>query len=413
MNHADTPAASPAGSLDGLRVLDFTQGLCGPFCTMQLGDAGAEVIKIEPPAGDFARRMGPPFVATESAVFLSLNRNKKSVVLDLETSQGRDSAALLARDADVVVEDFGPGASERFGLGYAQLRGGNQKLIYCSITPFGEEGPLRDAPGSELVVQAMAEYTASLGRIGDPPVRVGADVASLNTGTFAAQAILAALFHRLRTGEGQRVAVSEFGSLLHMRGIMWHSMSDPDDWYGFHLDHYTKPPDYGYQTKNGALYFILRRGSSEDWDRLVMELGMEEVLTDPRFDDYGRAATSIGRYATEVKPIWEKAFENRTREEIIDLVKSVGGDAVPMMDYPALLAHPQVAALGAITEIDHPTAGRLRMVRPVARFSDTPNSIRLPPPMLGQHTEEVLQAAGILTPNPKTDADIDRARRQT
>jgi len=380
-----------AGSLDGFRVIDFTQGLCGPFCTMQLGDAGAEVIKIEPPAGDFARRMGPPFVGDESAVFLSLNRNKKSVVLDLETASGREAAARLTCGADVIVEDFAPNAAETVGLGYAQLQGANQKLVYCSITPFGEDGALRDAPGSELVVQAMAEYAASLGRIGDPPVRVGADVASLNTGIFAAQAILAALFHRIRTGEGQRVAVSEFGSLLHMRGIMWSSMSDPDDWYGFHLDHYTKPPDYGYQTKNGALYFILRRGNSEDWDRLVMELGMEEVLADPRFGDYGRAATSIGRYATEVKPIWEKAFENRTREELVDLVKSIGGDAVPIMDYPSLLAHPQVAALEAIAEIDHPTAGRLKMVRPVACFSETPESIRLPPPALGQHTEEVLR----------------------
>jgi len=312
---------SNAGSLDGFRVIDLTQGLCGPFCTMQLGDAGAEVIKIEPPAGDFARRMGPPFVGNESAVYLSLNRNKKSVVLDLETSSGREAAARLACDADVLVEDFRPAAAERFGLDCAQLRSANQKLIYCSITPFGEDGPLRDAPGAELVVQAMTEYTASLGRIGDPPVRVGADVASLNTGIFAAQAILAALFHRIRTGEGQRISVSQFGSLLHMRGIMWHSMSDPDDWYGFHLDHYTNPPDYGYQTKNGALYFILRRGDSEDWDRLVMELGMEEVLADPRFDDYARPATSIGRYATEVKPNWEKAFQRRTREEIIDLVK--------------------------------------------------------------------------------------------
>ena len=320
----------------------------------------------------------------------------------LKRRNGRDAAAELARHADVLVEDFGPGAAERLGLGYAQLRDANPKLIYCSISPFGEDGPLRDAPGSELVVQAMAEYTASLGRIGDPPVRVGADVASLNTGIFAAQAILAALFHRIRTGEGQRVAVSEFGSLLHMRGIMWHSMSDPDDWYGFHLDHYTTPPDYGYQTKNGALYFILRRGNSEDWDRLVMELGMEEALADPRFDDYGRAATSIGRYATEVKPIWEKAFANRTREEIIDLVKSIGGDAVPMMDYPSLLAHPQVAALEAIAEIDHPTAGSFKTVRPVARFSETRDSIRTPPPTLGQHTEEVLQAAGIAVPNHNT-----------
>ncbi len=384
-----------AGSLHGFRVVDLTQGLCGPFCTMQLGDAGAEVIKIESPAGDFARRIGPPFIGDESAVFLSLNRNKQSVVLDFDTSFGRMAAARLARDADVVVADLAPGAAEELGLGYAQLQSVNPKLIYCTISPFGEDGPLRDAPGSELVVQAMAEYTASLGRIGAPPVRVGTDVASLNTGTFAAQAILAALFHRIRTGEGQRVAVSEFGSLLHMRGIMWHSMSDPDDWYGFHLDHYTTPPDHGYQTKNGSLYFILRRGSSEDWDRLVMKLGMEEVLADPRFDDYGRAATSIGRYATEVKPIWESAFKDRTREEIIELVKSIGGDAVPMMDYPSLVAHPQIAALDAIVEIDHPVAGRLRAVRPVARFSETPNSIRRPPPTLGQHTEEVLLAAGI------------------
>jgi crotonobetainyl-CoA:carnitine CoA-transferase CaiB-like acyl-CoA transferase len=126
-----------------------------------------------------------------------------------------------------------------------------------------------------------------------------------------------------------------------------------------------------------------------------MELEMEEALADPRFADYGRSATSIGRYATEVKPIWEKAFANRSRDELIALIKSIGGDAVPIMDYPSLIAHPQVAALEAITEIDHPTAGRFRTVRPVARFSDTPNSIRLPPPTVGQHTAEVLEAAGI------------------
>ena len=387
---------SSVGSLEGVRVIDFTQGLCGPFCTMQLGDAGAEVIKIEPPAGDFARRMGPPFVGGESAVFLSLNRNKRSVVLDLELASEREAAARLAYDADVVVEDLGRGVAERLGLAYAQLSGPARKLIYCSISPFGEDGPLADAPGAELVVQAMAEYTASLGRIGEPPVRVGADVASLNTGIFAAQAILAALFNRIRTGEGQRVAVSEFGALLHLRGIMWHSLTAPDDWFGFHLDHYTKPPDYGYQAKNGPLYFILRRGSSEDWDRLVMELGMEDVLADPRFADYGRAATSIGRYATEVKPIWEKAFADRTREELIDLIKAVGGDAVPIMDYPSLIAHPQVAALGAIAEIEHASAGCIKMVRPVARFSETPDTIRLAPPALGQHTDEVFRAAGLV-----------------
>jgi crotonobetainyl-CoA:carnitine CoA-transferase CaiB-like acyl-CoA transferase len=385
-----------AGSLDGFRVIDFTQGLCGPFCTMQLGDGGAEVIKIEPPTGDYARRVGPPFVGEESAVFLSLNRNKKSVVLDLQTAHGRKAAVQLARSADVLVQDFGPDGAESLGLGHAQLREANPKLVSWSITPFGEDGPLRHACGSELVVQAMAEYTASLGRIGEKPVRVGADVASLNTGIFAAQAILAGLFHRLRTGEGQRVAVSEFGSLLHLRGIMWHSLSDPDDWYGFHLDHYTAAPDYGYQAQDGSLYFILRRANSEDWDRLVLELGMEQVLTDPRFGDYGRAATSIGRYAAEVKPIWERAFQNRTRDEIMSLVHDIGGDAVPFTDYPVLLAHPQVAALETITEINHSSAGKFKTLRPVARFSETQESIRLPPPQLGQHTREVLHAAGVV-----------------
>jgi crotonobetainyl-CoA:carnitine CoA-transferase CaiB-like acyl-CoA transferase len=393
-----------SGSLDGFRVVDLTQGLCGPFCAMQLGDGGADVIKIEPLAGDFSRKLGPPFVGDESAVFLSLNRNKKSVALNLDQSEGRELLKSLVQKADVVVEDFGPGTAARMGLGYEELRRDNPDLVYCAITPFGEEGPLRDLPGSELVVQAMAEYTASLGRIGDPPVRVGADIAAMNTGIFAAQAILGALFHRLRTGDGQRVAVSQFGALLHMRGIMWHSMTDPDDWFGFHLDHYTNPPEYGYQAQNGPLYFILRRGNSEDWDRLVLELGMENVLDDPRFADYGRSATSIGRYAAEVKPVWDAAFAKHSREEIIDLVKSIGGDAVPINDYAALLAHPQVAALEAVSEIDHPQAGIFKTVRPVARFSDTPDLIRLAPPTLGQHTDEVLRELGL------DAAAIDRMR---
>jgi formyl-CoA transferase len=383
---------SKQGNLAGFRVVDLTQGITGPFASMQLADAGAEVIKVELPSGDHARRVGPPFLNGESAVFLSVNRSKKSVVLDYRLDRKRPLLHKLVQTADVFIEDLGPDQAEQLGFGYNQLSATNPRLVYCAISPFGEHGPLRELPGSELVLQAMAEYTASLGRIGDPPVRLGADVACINTGIFAAQAILAALFHRERSGDGQRVAVSQFGSLLHLRGIMWHSMTNPDDWYGFHLDHYTNPPDYGYEAKDGALYFVLRRGNTEDWDRLVLELGLEHVLADPRFNDFGRQATSIGRYAPEVKPIWEQAFKRRPRDELIALIKSVGGDAVPVMDYQSLVSHPQVEAIGTIIEVPHPNGGVFKAIRPVARFVDAPQPRISSPPKLGEHTEQILGA---------------------
>jgi crotonobetainyl-CoA:carnitine CoA-transferase CaiB-like acyl-CoA transferase len=315
-------------------------------------------------------------------------------VLDYRIDEHRKILKRLAATADILLEDLGPGEAERLGFGYAELSRQNPKLVFCAISAFGEEGPLKDLPGAELVIHAMAEYTTSLGRIGEAPIRVGADVAAINTGIFAAQAILAALFHRMRTGEGQRVAVSQFGSLLHLRGIMWHSMTDPDDWFGFHLDHYTNPPDYGYQAKDGALYFILRRGNTEDWDRLMLELGMENVLADPRFADYGRQATSIGRYAPEVKHVWEDAFKERSREDLITLIKGMGGDAVPILDYPSLMAHPQVEALNVVIEVPHPNGGTFKSIRPVARFTDAAAPVMAAPPKLGQHTQEVLGSLG-------------------
>ena len=382
------------GALDGFIIIDFTQGLCGPFASMRLGDAGAEVVKIEPLTGDTSRTMGPPFIQDESAVFLSLNRNKKSVALDIAKSEGQELARKLIAQSDVVLEDFGPGGAEEIGLGYEHLSQVNPKLVYCAISAFGEEGPLRDRPGAELVVQAMADYTHSLGKIGDAPVRLGTDVAGLNTGIMASQAITAGLFHRVRKGEGQRVAVSMLGTLLHMRGIMWTSMTDPDEWYGFHLDHYTRPPDEGYKTKDGHVYFGLRRGNSEDWDRLMLTLGLEEHLADPRFEGFGREATSIGRYAPEVKPIWEKAFRQMTNDEVVKLVHEFHGDAVPFNNYPSLFAHPQVAELDIVKEVEHPAGGRFQTIGPVWRLADTPAEIKSPPPRLGQHTDEILAALG-------------------
>jgi crotonobetainyl-CoA:carnitine CoA-transferase CaiB-like acyl-CoA transferase len=382
-------------ALSGYTVIDLTQGLCGPFGSMRLGDAGAEIIKIEPLTGDFSRAMGPPFIGDDSAVFLSLNRNKKSIILDIHKPEGQEIVRRLVAQADVLLEDFGPDEAEKLGIGYEVLRELNPNLVYCAISAFGEEGPLRNLPGAELVIQAMADYTNSLGRIGESPVRLGTDVASLNTGIFASQAVTAGLFHRVRKGEGQRVSVSMLGTLLHMRGIMWTAMTDPDDWYGFHLDHYTKPPDHGYKTKDGHVYFGLRRGNSEDWDRLLLSLGMVESLSDPRFAGFGRDATSIGRYAAEVKPIWEQGFKEMTNEEVVRLIHEFNGDAVPFMDYPALFSHPQVQALNVVHEIDHPTAGKFKTIGPVWQFSDTPAKVQSPPPTLGQHTAEILEKLGV------------------
>ncbi|MFT7598641.1 MAG: crotonobetainyl-CoA:carnitine CoA-transferase CaiB-like acyl-CoA transferase [Acidimicrobiales bacterium] len=382
--------------LRGFTLLDLTQGVCGPYASMRLADAGVEVIKVEPPGrGDCARGMGPPFVGGQSSVFLALNRNKRSVAIDLDSSDGCDLVRRLAARADVVLEDLGPGQAELLGLGHDQLAVDNPELVSCSISAWGEQGPMRDLPGSELVVQAMAEYTRSLGRIGEPPVRVGADVANLNTAVFASQAVTAALLHRLRSGNGQRVSVSMLRVLLHMRGIMWAARSDPDDWWGFHLDSYTSPPEYGYEAADGHLFFGLRRANSEDFDRLMIDLGLVDHIGDERFGNHGRDGAPLGRHVQEAKPVWEEAFKQHTVEELRLLIQSVGGDAVAFNDYDSLVAHPQIEALEVVDSFEHPTAGTVPTIRPVARLAASPLTIRTPPPLLGQHTDEVLDELGV------------------
>ncbi len=382
------------GALDGFRLVDLTEGLCGPHASMRLGDAGVDVIKVEPPGGDCARGMGPPFVEGESAVFLALNRNKRSIVADLTTDEGRQLVRRLVEGADAVLEDLGPGRADALGLGHEALSSTNPGLVTCSITAWGEQGPMRDLPGAEAVVQAFAEYTRSLGRIGEPPVRFGADVANLNTAVFASQALTAALFHRLRTGLGQRVSVSMLRVLLHMRGIMWAARSNPDGWWGFHLDHYTNPPEHGYEAADGRLFFGLRRASSEDFDRLMIELGLVDHVTDERFGNQGRSAAPLGRYVEEARPVWESAFEQRSVDELRQLIQEAGGDAVPVNDYPSLVAHPQLEAIEAVTSFEHPTAGTVRTIRPVARHEATPAAITRPPPLLDQHRDEILAELG-------------------
>ena len=235
----------------------------------------------------------------------------------------------------MVVADLGPGRAEAVGLGYDDLAARNPGLVYVAVSAWGEEGPLADLPGAELPVQAMAEYLGSLGRIGEPPVRLGADVAGLNTGIFACQAALGGLVARdvSGLGRGQRVAVSMLGSLLHLRGIMWTSRSNPDEWWGFHLDHYTNPPETGYRTADGQVFFGLRRGDSEDFDQLMISLGLVEHITDPASGASVATPRRSGAMSTRRSRSGRRASP-ATTEEVVDLFHERGGDAVPFTDYP-------------------------------------------------------------------------------
>ena len=364
-----SPEAGPretiAGTLDGFTVVDATQGLSGPFGSMLLGEMGAEVIKVEPPGGDYAREFGPPFLGEdEGASFFYMNRIKRRVTLDLSSEKGRDELRRLIGTADAFMEEFGPGEADRMGLGYAALRDANPGLIYCSMSAFGEKGPEAGRPGSELVMQAMADCWQGLGALDEPPIRMGADAASLNNGMHAAQAILAALYQRRRTGEGQRVSVSLYGSALHMRGLSWVAQTNPDAWGGYHVEHPTMPKDHGYKTRDLPVFFGLDRGSEEDFQRLLIELGLEEALTDPRFSEGGgRLATGTRLYAYHVKHIWERGFAGRTAQEVVELIERYNGEAVIVNDYPTLFAHEQLRAIEAVAEVEHPTAGRLRAIR--------------------------------------------------
>jgi crotonobetainyl-CoA:carnitine CoA-transferase CaiB-like acyl-CoA transferase len=415
------PGAHGPAPLTGVRVVDLGEGMAGPFAAARLGDLGADVVKVEALGGDAVRGHGPALGGTGlTATFAALNRNKRSIAVDLARPEGREVVRRIVARADIVVEALQPGEAAACGLDDVALRAAHPELVYVAVSGWGEAGPLADQPAAELPVQAMAEYLGSLGRIGDPPVRLGTDVAGLNTGIFACQAALAGLLARrgggaggdsgeatAPAGAGQRVDVSMLGALLHLRGIMWTARSNPDDWYGFHLDHYTNPPESGYRTADGQVFFGLRRGNSEDFDQLMISLGLLEHLDDPHFADYGRQAAPLGRWAVEAKPVWEAAFEAMTTEEVIDLLHERGGDAVPFTDYPRITAHPQVEAIGALTTIDQEGHGPLRAVAPPWKFAATPATVRAGAPLLGQHTDAVLAEAGY---TPEEIADL-RARQ--
>jgi formyl-CoA transferase len=370
--------------LSEVRVLDFSHALAGPYCTMLLGDLGADVAKIESPMGDQSRAWGPPFVSGESSYFMSVNRNKRSVVLDLKSERGLADAKALAMKSDVVVENFKPGAMARLGLDAGTLRAIKPALIYASISGFGQNQPT--LAGYDQIAQGMSGLMSITGEPGSRPVKVGVPIGDLSAGMFAAQAILASLFDRTRTGEGRYIDVALNDSLLalmtYQAGRLFATGVAPKA-EGNH--HGTIVPYGTFAVGDGFVNIAV--ATDQQFVRFCEALDAPELARDPRF------ATNADRQAAreELAREIEGRLERRTRDEWLAVLERAGIPAGPILDLGEAFASPVAEERGMRRRIDHPVAGRITQVgAPWTLDGDAP-PIRRPPPTLGQHTDEVLR----------------------
>lgn len=377
--------------LAGVRILDLTRVLAGPYCTMLLGDLGADVVKVEAPGtGDETRSWGPPFQGGESTYFLAINRNKRSVALDLKHEEGRAAVRRLAAWADVLVENFRPGVAERLGLGAATLTAAHPGLVYCSISAFGQQGPGRDRPGYDLVIQAESGLMSITGEPDGPPAKVGIAVADILSGMNAAYAIVAALYARpARGGRGGVIDASLYDSLLAFLSTLVTSYTatgrPPGRWGSAHPQ---IVPYQGFAAADGHLVVCV---TNDKFWRLFCEcVGRPELADDPRF------ATNADRVANRdlLIPQLADAFAARTVGEWLERLGRVGIPVGPIRTLDAALADPVVAARGMLVAVEHPTAGPVRMAGIPWHGDAAPGAIRRPPPRLGEHTDEVLAEVG-------------------
>jgi crotonobetainyl-CoA:carnitine CoA-transferase CaiB-like acyl-CoA transferase len=283
--------------------------------------------------------------------------------------------------------------TRELGLDVPTLIGDNTRLVHCRISGFGPYGPLAGQPGAEIVAQMASEATTSLGSLTEAPVRLGTDIASSHAGVYATQGILAALWRRHRDGHGQRVDVSLFGSMLATRATLWTALSNPDEWWGFHVDSYVRPPDTGYRCKDGAVTMVVGRISDEQWTGLMQDLGLDQLS--PEEQRIARTQTGANsREGHRYKHLWERFLKDFSVEEVAAIFNKHGGNAYRHNDYPHLFAHPQTQHLDLIREVDT-VNGPVKVMRPPWQFSDGPTDVRLPPPGLGQHNAEVLRELGL------------------
>ncbi|QLG64249.1 CaiB/BaiF CoA transferase family protein [Halorarum salinum] len=392
VGEAEHPSGD-VGPLDGVTVLDASRVLVGPFCTMQLGDLGAEVIKVERPGtGDQTRGWHPPRYgdAEESSYYMSVNRNKRSITLALDTEEGREAFRALAADADVLVENFRVGRMDRWGLGYADLREGNPELVYCALSGYGEWGPDRDQPAYDIMMQAEGGLMSITGVDGGAPVRVGVALADIGAGMYATQAVLAALFEReFGDGTGQKIDVSLLDGQAAWMSYMatnYFATGDPPGRMG--SKHPTIAPYRAFETADD--YVVVAVASEPIWERFCRAIDRPDLYADERFE------TNSDRVANReaLDEDLEALFAERETAAVLERLREHDVPASGVNDMADVFSHPQVLARGMRASVDHPTAGTVEFPGTPMHLSRTPTTVRRHPPLLGEHTDEVLREQG-------------------
>ena len=386
------------GPLQGIRVLDLTRVLAGPWAAQNLADLGAEVIKVErPKKGDDSRAFGPPWLkdaqgrdTAESAYFACANRGKKSVTVDLAHPRGQAIARELAAKCDVLLENFKFGDLERYGLGYARLRELNPGLVYCSVTGFGHTGPWRERPGYDFMIQGMGGLMSITGerddRPGGGPQKAGIPIADLITGMYASIAVCAALAHRAKSGVGQHLDLALFDSLVAVlanQGANYLATGEPPARLG--NDHPNIAPYQVFRTADGSL--ILACGNDNLFRKFCEVASCAHLPEDPRFATNGKRVAN----RVDLTRILSEIFLARTTQDWIGALEAAGVPCGPINDLAQVFSEPQALARGLRMELPHPSAGKVSLVRSPMRFSETQVEHGVPPPTLGQHTDEVLR----------------------
>lgn len=377
-----------AGPLEGIRVVDLTRILAGPYCTMMLGDMGAEVIKIEhPQGGDDTRGWGPPFLNGVSTYFISINRNKKSLTLNLKDERGKELLRDLIRKGDVVVENFRPGTLDKLGFSWEEIHRINPSAIFASLSGFGQTGPRKNEPGFDVVIQGEGGIMSITGEPDGPPSKFGASIGDITAGMLAAQGVLLSLYHREKTGVGQMVDVGMLDGQVAL--LTYHA----NNYFGTGKlpprrgnKHPSITPYETYKCKDG--YFNLGVGNDSLWRRFCDAMGLGHIKEDPKF------AVNKDRVDNrlELQGILDPFFAEKTVEETIGTLREAGIPCGPINNLEQVLNEPQILAREMVVDIDVPVAGPTKVTGVPIKLSETPGAVRTPPPTLGQHTEEVLES---------------------